>query len=575
MRETTAPSDIDILLAQIGCRAAAKWLLIRLMRALGGRASHSIRVVDICDQLEIGQESFFKALNDLAQNKAVFMRLEQLPAAKAGRPARLLSYGVGARLKASVGLEPKSGVVHEALCSVVLQAESDSSRFPLSKACLLQLAFLLAMADRCGFVDGVTTSEICRALGTSRSSVARNFNLLTRLGFVRRTIPGFKGSRFLGEKASLHVINLTHPSYENIGEKSITFVSLGLSSVLSNHDFPDSLTGGNYFDYDIAWWLVDFAKITPSTSSRLHGKYAAKLRYYERHFQWLFGIGVSALCLVLPAFYESETVCSEHIFQTILEKYASSLLTRRWRELSGTPPRKVDDQLLRQIRADFYPVYKGWAAGALRRQVRFERFVFRLAWGIAKLYRLDIERMTAADFDQDASIPYENVTFRIMPTAICATNPSVMALAGDRRKSFLNRERWKQPMELQGESQATSINSCAQARDIWHRRRPDAPRWETTVFAVYGALEESECRVSDHAGRRSLGYSLLVPNYHPRVLLSEWAGLIRARFPASQLTIADACSFGLLSIDGRQLAGALLDQEVLPRLLALPVPREK
>lgn len=577
MHEVAGPSDVDILLAQIGCSATAKWLLIRLMRALEGRASHSIRVGDLCDQLKIGQESFFKALNDLDRNKAVFMRLEQSPAAKAGRPARLLSYGVGARLKASVSLKPKSGVVHDALCNVVLQAESDSSRFPMSKTCLLQLAFLLAMADRCGFVEGVATSEICRALGTSRSSVVRNFNLLTRLGFVRRTVPGFKGSCFLGDKASLHVVNLTHPSYEFTGHKNIMFVSFALSSTLVHRDFQSSLPDSNFVESEVAWWLVKFAKIAGGPGGGFCGRYPFTPQNYVRKYQWVFGSSPFFLSLVISAFYEEKAVCSEHILQAILEKYASSLLSRRWAELSGEPPKRVDGQILQEMRIDFYQVYKGWAAGGLRRQIRLERFLFRLAWGLAKLHRFDIEKMAGIESDQDAEVSFENATFRIMPTIVRTTSPMMVGLARERRTNFLNRGReLPQPLtnpvehEAQRGTLLVNANSPAQDGAVKRRQDPYYARWSNTVIAAFCTREESECRVSDHLGRLEFG-----PSYHPRQVLSDLPGLLRARFAESQLTIAHACFFGLLSIDSRGLSDARLEQAVLPRLIAVRAPMEK
>tara|TARA_R110000868_G_scaffold370523_2_gene634009 strand:+ start:14895 stop:16529 length:1635 start_codon:yes stop_codon:yes gene_type:complete len=341
-----------------------------------------------------------------------------------GRPR--YSYSLGPKLEHFradlTGLHPWQ----ERLILFLLHSTDLDSRQCLTSSERLIISLLILAADDCGVVTSLTTAQIAKSTGLKAVTVKARLSALLQLGFIRRSIPGFKGSMLFGKVPSTHYMNLNHPLYRLQGVKSF---------LVMNYAYWSSFRGGagvrhqgeRPINRDLGSALVDLAKQKERlTDSRQQKSYFRKS--YSALSTQVEMEGDDFFTHVVDYFNEPKKVFIPGILQTRIEGYASCLLSEFWNELNGPPLCSLSlvEIIKSHLRHSLSNAAEWPVSKAPRESVMLLQFLLDVSWSMARRYR----EMLVTTIQGGS---WKGYRFLILPTEAATANPDGRTKSDRRR----------------------------------------------------------------------------------------------------------------------------------------------
>ena len=269
----------------------------------------------------------------------------------------------------------------------------------------LLLAVLLIHADEFGVVRGLGISDLSALAGLKRARVEMHLFKLNELGVIRFKVAGFSGSRVLGSPKTLYYLNLHHRCFSGFRHDAMVLVLQAKTDSRENlqtHAGRLFLGREGPSGFDFYWPLIDQAS---AEQVELFDKAIVSVMLESK----LAGGGRAELLML----------------QTIVDGYASSLLSRHWSSLSAKES-FTDDDLLKLIQSQIKVPFRRSLPIQVFSGLKPDLFLYKMAFLLACQYRTLLDPAVGAGG--------EGMKFQILPISDQAGDRggrSVLALRKD------------------------------------------------------------------------------------------------------------------------------------------------
>lgn len=209
-----------------------KYFSIRWLQVYGPTQTVEKPVKSIAVDLDVTDKVVSLALSSL--DKAGFLARKKIIHGK-GRPRHSYKW-VRGNLSTWSAADNHPAHHHLHLIDHVLgsgeEAFTDASAHKLDRQNRLLLAVLLAHADRCGAVRGLSQAQLGTITGMDKRAVSRRIRALGAEGYIRSYCPGIRGYRLFGAAPGMYFLNLSHSVYGSNGAAGfVTFFEWDVGQV--------------------------------------------------------------------------------------------------------------------------------------------------------------------------------------------------------------------------------------------------------------------------------------------------------------------------------------------------------
>lgn len=404
--------DLEALEIEVpGASPSQKYFLIRLLYLMGEDGMLSGTTKELASRIGVSVSTCVEAGKLFVANRYL-VREKAKPIR--GRPA--LVYRVGIKLNTSEAISSNLPEWQAGLVRFLLHSDSLDSRSGLTTGDRMIIALLILSANSCGVVDSLSHAGIAKRTGLARSTLKEKISLYLQLGIIRRTIPGFKGSRLFGTVPSVHFMNLGHPLYGPCKVESTAIINYGYwTSYRTNSNWP--LPDRIVINRDISLEILEIAEARrrlaegepiPRALMKRYSRLQPQVMMESRFF----------FDDVLEFFKPSENVYITAMLQARIEGYASYLLSNYWDALAERlffRPRVLRKTIKDHVKASISSL-EGWPSVKARRKlIHLTHFLLEVSWLIAGRYQKLIESAGSA-------AGWRNCRFVIMPSEASASN---------------------------------------------------------------------------------------------------------------------------------------------------------